>query len=253
MSKLLSVARIGPYQGSRSHTHDCWEIGFYLDGRGVAVVGNNQVPFSRGTVICYPPFIPHSEQTKDACFGFFITANHCPFGESALPLYTDRSRANFLRLISLLHHEWREKGAQWENATEHLFSLLLIHLRRQCSFPRPSHPLVDALRHEIEKRITDPDFHAGSALARLPMSPDHLRRLFARETGSSPLVYLKELRIAKARQLSREGRWRVKEVAAQVGIQDEYYFSRLFLKHTGQRPLDYRRSVLLPVPDSQLS
>ncbi len=30
---------------------------------------------------------------------------------------------------------------------------------------------------------------------------------------------------------------------ARVGIQDEYYFSRLFLKHTGQRPLAYSRDM----------
>src|ERR1700722_11461661 len=109
MPKLLSVAQIGPYQGSKSHAHDCWEIGVYLNGRGVAVVGENRVPFSPGTVICYPPFIPHKEMTQDACLGFFITANHCPFGNSNQPLHTDRSRSNLLHLTSLLHDEWQQK------------------------------------------------------------------------------------------------------------------------------------------------
>jgi two-component system response regulator YesN len=102
---------------------------------------------------------------------------------------------------------------------------------------------VDLLRREIESRMTDPDFHVGDALARLPMSPDHLRRLFAQEMGCSPLAYLHQKRIGRAKILLREGRGLVKEVAAQVGLPDEYYFSRLFLKHTGQRPQAYRRSL----------
>lgn len=243
MPNLLSVARIGPYSGSQPHSHDCWEIGFYLSGHGIAHVGDNRVPFAPGTVICYPPHIPHSERARDACLGFFLAADRCPFGDGTAPVHTDRSWDNFLHLISLLHHEWSHRGARWKDATDHLFALLLIHLERQCSMPERMHPLVGLLRREIDSRMTDPDFQVGNSLAHLPMSPDHLRRLFAQEIGCSPLAYLNELRIAKARQLLREGRWLVKEVAAQVGIPDEYYFSRLFLKHTGQRPLAYSRSI----------
>jgi len=243
MPKLLSINRVGPYQGSRPHSHDDWEIGFYLRGSGVAVVGDNEVPISSGTVICFPPNIPHSERVESACLGFFIRANQCPFGQKTVPLHTDRSWSHFLKLVSLLHQEWEEKQENWENATEHLFALLLIHLERQCSFTRTAHPLVETLRREINERMADPDFNAGNALAQLPMSSDHLRRLFTQSTGYSPLTYLNELRITRAKQLLREGTCRIKEVAMLVGIQDEYYFSRLFLKHTGQRPLAYRRSV----------
>ena len=242
MPKLLSVGRIGPYAGSRSHSHDCWEIGFYLKGRGVAHVGESHVPFHPGTVICYPPFVPHSEQATDTCLGYFVSADRCSFGDTTHPSYTNRSWDSFEHLVSLLHQEWSQKNARWEDATDHLFALLLIHLERECSFPARIHPLVRVLRSEIESRVADPDFHVGSALARLPMSPDHLRRLFAQEIGSTPLAFLNDLRVHRARQLLREGRWRVKEVAAQVGIPDEYYFSRFFLKHTGQRPLAYGRA-----------
>jgi AraC-like DNA-binding protein len=243
MPTLRSVARIGPYPGSRPHAHDCWEIGFYLRGRGVAIVGEERVPFARGTVICYPPFIPHSERAEKACLGFFISADRCSFGHGTRPLHTDRSWSHFLRLASLLHGEWERKEAQWEDAAGHLFALLVLQLKRQCSVTSSAHPLAEALRHEIESRVADPEFHPGHALARLPLSPDHLRRLFIRATGSSPLAYLHELRLARARQLLCEGRWRVKEVAAQVGIPDEYYFSRFFHRHTGQRPAAYGRAA----------
>lgn len=215
----------------------------YLRGRGIAVIGVNQVPFSRGTVICHPPDIPHSERARSDCLGFFITADHCPFGDRDVPVSTDDSWHSFFRLISLLHGEWSKKAAGWEEATHHLLELLFLHLQRQCFPSAPGHPLVTALCRRIESHLSDPDFQVGEALASLPMSPDHLRRRFQQETGRSPLAYLNERRVTRARQLLREGRWLVKEVAAQVGIDDPYYFSRLFLKHTGQYPQAFRRSA----------
>jgi AraC-like DNA-binding protein len=240
MPTLLSVDRIGPYHGSQPHAHDCWEIGLYLSGRGTADIGASHVPFSRGTVICFPPFIPHRERAENACRGFFLTADQCPFGDGTAPLHADHSRSDFFQLVTLLHREWRQKKPRWQDATGHLFSLLLLHLERACAFSRSVHPLVDRLRREIETCVADTDFQAGAALSRLPMSPDHLRRLFVQQVGRTPHAYLNELRLTRAKHLLREGRWRVKEVAAQVGIPDEYYFSRLFLRHTGLRPRDYR-------------
>jgi len=243
MSKLLSVDRVGPYRGSGSHFHEYWEIGFYLSGQGVAVVGDTHIPFTRGTVVCYPPDIPHSERSKDACLGYFIATDRFRFVEKTIPVCTDHFGSKFFRIVSLLHHEWSQKLLRWEEASDHLFQLLLIHLERQCSPSPTTHPLVSTLCSEVERHVADPEFHVGDALSRLPMSSDHLRRLFIREVGCSPLVYLNELRVTKAKQLLHEGRWRVKEVAMQVGIQDEYYFSRLFLKQTGYRPQAYSRSV----------
>lgn len=239
MPNLISVDRVGPYHGSQPHSHECWEIGYYLRGRGIAHIGESRVPFHPGTIICYPPHIPHSERTREACHGLFVAADRCSFGNGNAPAHAD-AREHFPEVIELLYDEWSHRLPHWKHATEHLFSLLIIHLERQFSSTPTSHPLVEKLRCEMEAHLADPDFHVGRALENLPMSPDHLRRLFAQETGRSPLTYLNEIRIMRAKQLLREGNQLVKQVATQVGIPDEYYFSRLFLKHTGQRPAAYR-------------
>ena len=242
--RLLSIAKIGPFHGSRPHRHACWEIGFYLRGRGVARVGARQVPFAPGTLICYPPAIAHSERAVEACQGFFITAERCPFGPRDIPVCVESSRERTLRrLATLLHEEYRRREAHWEEAVQHLFDLLLLHVRRQCLPVHPTHPLAEALRAEIHRHAADPDFHVGAALARLPMSPDHLRRRFARDLGCNPHFYLQRLRVDRARRLLREGGWRVKEVAAQVGLPDEMHFSRLFLRFVGRRPGVYGRAA----------
>jgi AraC-like DNA-binding protein len=52
--------------------------------------------------------------------------------------------------------------------------------------------------------------------------------LFKQETGMPPIEYFLRLKMQKAGQLLSLTGLSVKEIAANVGISDPYYFSRLF-------------------------
>lgn len=66
-------------------------------------------------------------------------------------------------------------------------------------------------------------------------------RKFKHDTGYAPIEYYNHLRMQKACQLLHFSSLRINEVAAQIGIDDPFYFSRLFKKQLGVSPLDYRR------------
>lgn len=63
---------------------------------------------------------------------------------------------------------------------------------------------------------------------------------FARSYGLSPVEYLRERRVARAKELLRSADHSVKEIAALVGFEDPYYFSKVFSKRTGLSPTRYR-------------
>jgi AraC-like DNA-binding protein len=78
---------------------------------------------------------------------------------------------------------------------------------------------------------------AMEALAReLAMSPSAFYAVFSQVMGTSPLQYLKALRLHRARQLLRQGGLRVQEVAAQVGYTSTSQFSREFQRMFAVRP-----------------
>ena len=52
----------------------------------------------------------------------------------------------------------------------------------------------------------------------------------------SPVDYRNRLRIRKAAELLRTGRYTIGEAADQVGIQDIKYFGKLFKRYTGFNP-----------------
>ncbi|PAW78189.1 MAG: hypothetical protein B9S32_08315 [Verrucomicrobia bacterium Tous-C9LFEB] len=74
------------------------------------------------------------------------------------------------------------------------------------------------------------------------MSAGHFSRLFKKTTGQSPLDFLVETRLARARHLLRETPLSIGEIAERLDYADVYFFSRQFKQKTGVSPLAYRRN-----------
>ncbi|MDZ7936109.1 MAG: AraC family transcriptional regulator [Emticicia sp.] len=72
------------------------------------------------------------------------------------------------------------------------------------------------------------------------LSPSHFSFLFKNKTGFSPIEYFNHLKIQKACQYLLFTDNRIKEISFQLGIDDQYYFSRLFKKVMGVSPEEYR-------------
>lgn len=85
------------------------------------------------------------------------------------------------------------------------------------------------------------------------LDKSYLCRLFKRETGCSVFQYLNEQRMQRAAELIARGNTYVREVAEAVGIEDPFYFTRIFKKAFGVSPSEYKeRQVQSPKADSGL-
>ncbi len=72
---------------------------------------------------------------------------------------------------------------------------------------------------------------------------DYINRVFSKLTGSTIFAYLNMLRIYNAKQLIATTDLPFSEIAYLVGIEDRYYFSKLFRKLTGTSPTEYYKEV----------
>ncbi len=84
-----------------------------------------------------------------------------------------------------------------------------------------------------------------SSLSRsVNLSASRLRQLFNIETGSSPMQYLRDLRMQHAEHMLRSTFLSVKEVAFVSGLNDVSSFVRDFKRRCGLTPSEFRtRSV----------
>lgn len=129
------------------------------------------------------------------------------------------------------------------NYLQHL--LILIH-RAITSTPR-SKP--SSLIHEMDAAVRY--FHENynkpisieNYAAEHHMSVSWFIRNFKDYTNSTPTQYLLTLRIQNAQTLLESTSYNVTEIAEIVGYDNPLYFSRIFKKHNGMSPSDFRKQL----------
>jgi transcriptional regulator GlxA family with amidase domain len=97
-------------------------------------------------------------------------------------------------------------------------------------------------------RHLDESLQVATLAARASISPSHFFALFKRQIGRAPIDYFIRLRMQHARHLLDETTLCVKEVAAALGYDDPFYFSRVFKAVNRIPPSRYRALQKQPSP-----
>ena len=76
------------------------------------------------------------------------------------------------------------------------------------------------------------------------VSEQHIIRIFRKYLNTTPMAFLNEFKIDKARELLQNSTsLSIKEICDEIGFKDQCYFSRAFLATTGETPRDFRKRV----------
>jgi len=129
---------------------------------------------------------------------------------------------------------------------EQLFSLLAALTKADSarfSHRDKRHILTPAINHMLES-YADPQI-SNDRLAQLcGISTVYFRKTFESVYGTSPIRYLHELRIHKAKAILSGDFGSISQVAESVGYSSVYHFSKMFRLYTGVSPSAYAASVV---------
>jgi len=151
--------------------------------------------------------------------------------EAAMPIFQD--------LFALIPSNAPEAPALIHAAVARLVALAFC---ARCQ-PEATPMVPPALSKAVERmRLFYFERHAVKDLAALSgMSPTHFARTFKAAFGTSPIDWLRRERISQAKRRLAETGASIKEIAAQVGYTDRYFFSKDFKQHTGITPRAFRQ------------
>ena len=177
------------------------------------------IPFTKGSNL---DVIPHQQVMYIPKFTSLHIPSVLPFLQRMMELHQSLSPATSLPLQLQLTG---------------LLTELQTAVRLQYA-PR-SRILCDQTIAYLQQHLTRP-FDAKHMEDTLHFHFDYLARCLKKYTGLSPLQYLHELQINKAKSLLENTGLSVSEIGMQVGIENTNYFIRLFRKRMGVTPGQYR-------------
>ncbi len=99
----------------------------------------------------------------------------------------------------------------------------------------------EALRYiyeNITHKITVPQI-----AKKVNLTDTYLCKIFKTDVGKSIIDYINELKMKKAYELLDSKDYLIKEAAAAVGIDDQFYFNRLFKKYFGVTPKEVKQKM----------
>ena len=75
------------------------------------------------------------------------------------------------------------------------------------------------------------------------LSPSYFSKLFSEKNNETFIEYLIRVRMENAKELLSDVRYKVYEVGEMVGYSNYRHFAKLFYKHTGLTPKEYRKNI----------
>ncbi|OGV39869.1 MAG: hypothetical protein A2020_15735 [Lentisphaerae bacterium GWF2_45_14] len=103
----------------------------------------------------------------------------------------------------------------------------------------PSTSIARRVKKYIHEHLGD-SFTLKDAADFLKISQEHLSRTFKKETGMSPVEYVKNEKIKMACELLKSSPLSCKEILTELGYENSSYFTRIFRKAVGKSPSEYR-------------
>ena len=247
------------------HQHDSWELSYIMSGKGKRTIGNRTEPFEAGEVVLVVPEMPHrwafSEDCTDAQGNIENISLSFPtdlpeqlasvmpelhlmaewyssldssilFKKGQCQDITDRilqmgresGEERMLSLITILLNIYRSRcrseAGKFEKATlaEQRLKNIFIFLR--CNYARPI-SIEDLARH-------------------VKMNHSALCTFFKKQTGRTIFNQLIDLRLKSACHLLQNRDLNIGDICYRSGFNDIPYFTRLFKKHIGLSPHEYR-------------
>lgn len=164
---------------------------------------------------------------------------------------TEDEGISFRKVIAEIKGELNREDYWTEEMTRTKLKELIITASRSWLDRSPEQKgprtMEDALNRKFSE-LVETNYHKNHSVVDyaelLFISPKTLNRKIVREKGISPNTIIKNRIILQAKRLLINTDLTVKEIAAQLGYDDQSYFVRFFRIQTGKSPFEFKRRAI---------
>ncbi|MEK6512298.1 AraC family transcriptional regulator [Myroides odoratimimus] len=249
-------------------------IVYIQKGKGMSLYEDHKVPFKKGKLFIIPFDTPYSFESKDGQ----ILVIECP-QSFITQIRTEADRIetcdNINKLTYITHNYHTKAGCVFQSEEDAVFAEQLLHsiqrehnnhtqdylIIRQCisillnlvarNLILNDYEQVNENRkaQDIMKMITYIQQHIGhkekltlEALANeFSISKNYLGEYFKKQTGISLQDYILDYKLKLVETRLKYSNTRLKEIAFELGFNDESHLSKLFKKYKQMTPSQYKK------------
>jgi len=248
------------------HAHNLYHIAIYTKGDGEYSVEGRFHPAPPGTCVLIHPGQRHdfASHWRDSVYSEITFAYESPESkplcisfEELLSLHTGVD-ISLLDNIVLPTDQMYVLRNLLMMATDHLNSadplsqyhgqhdLMTIFNFLIGAAVSAEHEMFSQTRFERVKAYIEEHYSEHISIDELAkmasLSKGYFFREFKKQFGVSPLAHQQLIRIEAAKTLLKTTTLRCNEIAWQVGFSDVYFFHRIFKKHIGLTPIQFRKT-----------
>lgn len=239
-----------PFQTPNSgnlHSHPFWQLDYYENVSGLKLkLEDKTVSTNEKVILLIPPYAPHSIVTlsKCICYAIKFEADDNKFSgiKSCLLPYSGYEDI-FDRAFAMMP----VKNEIEKEILGNYLSILLLKIKQAKGLFRqngiPGNARIAAAIDFIESNLLEklsPEILSDA----VNMSTTHFTRLFQKETGLTPMRFIRKKKIEKAEKMLIFSDFNVSQIADALCYPDLHTFSRAFKKETGKSPSQHREKEL---------
>jgi AraC family transcriptional regulator len=241
---MISVFRIRYDKGRiATHRHELARIAMLLDGSVAEETDGRVVDIRKRQLVFWPEGVTHSNVFARASLSLQVELSHDVYRHVAayfppspsIPIDADRLEGAAQRLMREIDRFDAASPMALQSAT---YEILARATRLTSSAPTVSFAVTQAIRF-ANASLADPIAIADLAAA-ANVSVRSLHERFTEELHTTPMEYVRGLRLSRAEALLRDTELRAAEIADACGFYDQAHFCRLFKRRMGTTPREFR-------------
>lgn len=263
----LQFLEVSEYE-AKERRNMFFEMVFVLEGKGIQIINDHHLPYSCDKLFLIFPKDIHSfevaEKTKFFFIRFhdsylktqssdwiqkleFIFHNHNHLPGCILKTITDKSLMR--SLVEALILEENNNFPQQREVTRQILNTIITIAARNISLiaplaimPSNAEPSLNLLNY-VHENIYKPEALKAKKMAKeFNVSPTYISEYFKTKIGQSLQQYTISYKMKLIETRLKFTNMQINEIVYEFGFSDASHLNRLFKKHTGVNPSDYKKT-----------